>query len=452
MTNPSAMDSPPALAEAARDTDLRRVSFSPALLQRAVMAPIKLFWGMIFCQGLVGSIFLVGWTYRLTQRSVLKYWCKAGQTSRRPSELGIEAGETPALHWPNWFCRQNFRHSLRRPAGASGWSYAVALLQAPIHSLCLNFWLGLQAIANTWVLTLPACLFWSFGWYDGWNNSFNKGYEQAVVGPLISIFGILWFIAAMFYVPLAQARQASTGQWRCFFQYRLIWTIVRQRWLACVGLAFLFSIFALPLNILKTIPIFLPQMNPGLASLSGPQLIKHLNDYYFWCALALLPAYVGLRLVAGRIYASGILVLVQTGKVDPLALAENERATLDRLGLLEKRPQRERHALVRFVAWTGTRVGRIVGGAALALLWFTFAAQIYVTQFLNYHGALGWLNQPLIQLPWFHYLPAHLKNPLEEVFSALFVVIVALAIWGTIRVIRRYIVKFNSELIRVTKS
>ena len=28
----------------------------------------------------------------------------------------------------------------------------------------------------------------------------------------------------------------------------------------------------------------------------------------------------------------------------------------------------------------------------------------------------GWLNHPLVQLPWFHYLPPALKNSAGEVF------------------------------------
>src|SRR6266852_2133210 len=167
-----------------------------------------------------------------------------------------------------------------------------------VHSLWQNFWIGLRAITNTWVLTLPACLFWWFGWYDGWNNSFNKGYEQAPVGPLISIFGIVLFIAAMFYVPLAQARQAVTGEWRSFFQFRLVWRIVRARWISSVALALLYSLLALPLNVLKTSPAFQPQNNGALANLTDIQVLKHLDSYFFFCVIVMLPAYVILRLLA----------------------------------------------------------------------------------------------------------------------------------------------------------
>src|SRR5262249_35650377 len=180
-------------------------------------------------------------------------------------------------HWPNWFVQQNFWEILKGkraphpnppPVGrgegedkptahaasigdsadnvrngslspSDGERVGVRgsfqrLGRGLIDSLWLNLRIGFRAITNTWILTLPAGLLWWFGWYDGWNNSFNKGYEQAPVGPLISIIGIIWMIAAMFYVPLAQARQAATGEWRSFFQFRLLWSIVRARALACI--------------------------------------------------------------------------------------------------------------------------------------------------------------------------------------------------------------------------
>jgi len=424
-------------------------SRAPALLFRTLVFPVKFLWGMIFCQGLLGSILVVGWTYRLAQRAALKFWW-----SQRPkSEQGLtldqflNANEWTRLqqHWPNWFLQQNFRKAIsaprrRDPALAEHtvmrriapiWNSAIRLPYLLGHSLWLNFWIGLRAITNTWLLTLPACLFWWFGWYDGWNNSFNKGYEQAPVGPLISIVGIVLFIVIMFYVPLAQARQAVTGEWRSFFQFRLIWRVVRLRWISSVGLALCYSLFGLPLNVLKTSPIFQPQMNAGLANLTDVQVVKHLDSYFFFCAMVVLPAYVLLRLVAARVYASGILALVHRGEMQPTELGRLECETLGRLGLLEGRPGQQRHFFVRFITWTGTRVGRIASTFALAFIWFSFVAQIYITEFLQYHRGLGWMNQPLVQLPWFHYIPARLKNPWNEISLVILVWLLAsIVAWG----------------------
>ena len=232
----------------------------------------------------------------------------------------------------------------------------------------------------------------------------------------------------MFLLPLAQARQAVTGEWRSFYHLRLLWKIVRLRCLACAGLALMYCAFALPLNILKTGPIFWPTGRPGLEQLTNVQAIKALDGYFFWCALVMLPAFVILRLVATRIYASAIITLVQTGQIVPAALAANEREILERLALLEPQPQPARHRFVRLLAWAGTRLGRIISGAALFFIWFGFVAQIYIAEFFNSHGGRGWLNQPLAQLPWFHYVPARLKNPAGEVIGAILVFLVMLLI------------------------
>src|SRR5262245_28930389 len=142
----------------------------------------------------------------------------------------------------------------------------------------------------------------------------------------------------------------------------------------------------------------------------------------------MLPFFVILRLVAARIYASGILTLVQTGKVNSADLAPIESETLERLGLQHLQPEIKRHFLVRFITWTGTRMGRIASIVVLGMIWFTFVAQIYITEFLQYHGGKGWLNQPLVQLPWFHYVPARLQNPMGEVFFAVLLLCLALLI------------------------
>jgi hypothetical protein len=407
-----------------------------ARLMPLLLCPVKLFWAMAFCQGLIGSVIVVGWTYRLTQRSVLKYWwSKSSEPLKGESFGSFVSAQDPAKaayrRWPNWFCVQGFREAIRRPPDTTSWHYVRSLPKTFFGSLWLNFKLGLQAVLNTAVLTLPACLFWWFGWYDGWNNSFSKGYEQAAVGPLISLFGIIWFIAAMFYVPLAQARQAATGQWRSFYQFRLVWSVVRVRWMACVGLALLYVGLALPLNIMKTAPTFWGLNLPG--TLTDAEVLKRLDDYFFRCALVVLPAYVFLRWVAGRIYASGLLTLVQRGAIGRDDLAENEAEFLTRLGLLERRAERERHVLLRVVAWTGTRVSRVFGWIALTVSWFLFVGQVYVAEFFKSHGGLGWLNQPLVQLPWFHYLPARLKHPGEELFGLLLMVVVGWISWRLAR-------------------
>src|SRR5882672_2286121 len=79
---------------------------APSLFYRALLFPVKFLWGMVFCQSLLGSILVVGWTYRLAQRRVLKYWWK--RSGRQRGETFAEflaTGEETKVHrhWPNWF-------------------------------------------------------------------------------------------------------------------------------------------------------------------------------------------------------------------------------------------------------------------------------------------------------------------------------------------------------------
>ena len=403
----------------------------PSVLRRALFAPVKFFWGMAFTQSFLGSLMVVGWTYRLAQRCMLKYWwarsAHAANGGRFEEFLAAQPLTREHLHWPNWFAQQNFRQAIQRREQSGFFACLIQITKGCFLSLGRNTKLGAQAIANTWVLTMPACALWLFAWYDGWNNSFNKGYEQAAVGPLLGVFGVMLFIAAMCYVPMAQMRHAATGQWRAFYQFRLVWGLVRQRWLACLLLAALYAIVSIPVTILKTAPYFLydsfATKHGYAASLANPdpqQLIQFLNGYYFWSALLVFPAFVLLRLVAARIYASALLDSIQTGRLPVTSLADHERDVLERLELLQVRPRPQRHYFVRAVAWFATRTGRVAATILLIWFWFAFVAQIFIGQFLNYHPLGGWLNQPLVQLPWFHYLPPALKNSAGEIFLTAF--------------------------------
>src|SRR5207244_2851383 len=93
-------------------------------------------------------------------------------------------------------------------------------------------------------------------WELGWFNSLNKGYEQVLIGPVAGLLGIALFIAAMFYVLMAQVHQAVAGDFRAFFDIRFVWRLIRARLSAYVILAALIVLISLPLEILKTAPAF----------------------------------------------------------------------------------------------------------------------------------------------------------------------------------------------------
>src|SRR5687767_10908794 len=400
----------------------------------------KYFVGALFCQTIVGAVAVIGWTYRLSQRVALRYWWSRSERKQEGTRFADHLARHDAahehLHWPNWFAAQNFRGALRRGADTSRLAYTRQLTKAPFRSLAFNIKVGLQGIFNTWVLTMPACILWLFSWYDGWNNSFNKGYEQAFVGPAVGWLGIMLFIAAMMYVPLAQARHAVSGDWRSFYNFSFIWGLVRRHWLACLVLAGFTSLFFLPLVIMKTAPQFFG-VDAKLANMNNKQVVQFLNGYFFACAFLVFPLFVALRVLAARIYARGILLGVQTGEISVTDLTPKERLELQRLNLIQVNPPRSRHVLVRVARSTTSLILFGAGLWATAFLWFTFVAQIYISEFFSYHGALGWLNQPLIQLPWFRYIPPHAQNPAGELFLTILILALAFGIPALIKRVRK---------------
>lgn len=400
-------------------TTPRRKSFQLGYqLYRTLLFVWKFLAGVLLTQTLAGSILVVGWTYRAAQRAVQKRWWKmSGATDACFCDFVQCSSFHRALGgWPNWVLEHNRAWtSAHRIPGAAR---IGRIWKALFHSLWLNLKIGVQGIFNTWVLTMPGCVLMLFSWYAGWHNSFNKGYEQAIVGPLTGFGGIVLFIAAMYYVPMAQMRQASTGNWRAFYQFKLVWQLIRKKWLACFGLAVLFSAFSVPVTVLKTVPEFLIQINPSLADRSPSELLGIAKTYYFYAAFVLFAAFVLLRIFAARIYAASLLENVQSGALTEDSLAENEWETLHRLDLLTVRPQQKRHLLVRTVRWLGTRMGRATTGFALFLVWFSFIGQVYVSEFfMKSPMGRGWLNQPLVQLPWFNYIPSRLKEEAKDKMS-----------------------------------
>lgn len=336
--------------------------------------------GVAACMTLPSSVLVVGWVLRAMRRKTLSVWNQYSEASEK-----VDVGD-----WPNWVLRNR---------GEEGWWPA---------SLWQNIKIGLQGTFNIFVLTLPAGAMWAFAWRFGWDNSFHKVYEQAWMGPTMGLSGVALFIAAMFYAPLAQARQAVTGDWRSFYDFHLVWRLARRLKWACVRLAALYAAVSVPIVILRFLPV--GQFNLVLDYRSDEELVAMLNKYYLAVSVLLFPLYLWVRLSAAKIYARAMLETVALGTVQPQELAIVEQQTLGKLGLLQPADRPRRHILIRTTGWTASRLAGFTAGALAAALWFAFVAQIYIGEFLNHHPLIGWLNQPLIQLPVVRYIPSHLTG------------------------------------------
>lgn len=354
----------------------------------------KLALAMVFTQNPLSSLLVVGWTNRATQRVIFRRWWKL---SPARSVVGFD---------------QFFAAEVESTTDSSGNSFGF--LRRLGRAAWLNCKVGGQVIFNTWALTLPGCVIMLFSWQYGWNNSFFKGYENAAIGPLSGVFGIALLVAAMLYVPLATARQSATGNWKSFYEFRLIWRLVRRRALACAGLAALFALLAIPVNVLTVAPGLMAADDTDFArrieAMSPDEAREFLNRYYLGSALVVVPAYVAVRFAAGRIYASAVLAEWRSGR-SLGELSELERNAFLELQFSPGQP-RALPAWRTSLNWTTGGGMATAAIAASIVLWFAFVAQIYVSEFLNYHAEYGlaWLNHPLIQLPWFRHIPAGL-NP-----------------------------------------
>lgn len=357
-------------------------------LRSWMTAPVKFALGVLLCQSLLLSLLVVGWTQRFVQRAVYKRWRKASPLRERAAFVALP-GETVSPRGP-------FR----------------ALFQA----MRLNATLGVQTIFNTWVLTLPAGVAMLFSWAYGWNNSFTKGYEHAATGPAIGLLGVALFIAAMLYVPMAQAHQAVTANWRAFYQWRVVWRIIRCRWLAALLLAALYSLTSIPIMVLRAQPYFFAQMSKAstaeLAALTPDQIEQRLNRYFILAGIVVLGGLVLVRWVTARIYAGGVLRALRRGDLPAFALPEEQHRALDQLGHLALPPEPPRHIVLDVAGRVASLLFRLGGVMAAVFLWFTFTAQIYIGQFFNYIPVVGWLNQPLVQLPWIRYVPHEINGEL----------------------------------------
>ena len=203
------------------------------------------------------------------------------------------------------------------------------------------------------MVTAPPCALWVFAWYFGWNNSFHKGYELSGIGPLTGLVGVFLFIAVMFYLPLAQIRQAVTGDWRSFYELRFIRALLRESWIACLFLALFYTLLFFPVIILKTLPGFFSNMNPALLDASPVEVRSILNRYFFWSALVVFPAFVILRLAAARIYSSSLLRALRRGSIPESSLGSVERTVLKDLDLLQVEARRPSTLAARLLGGPG---------------------------------------------------------------------------------------------------
>lgn len=259
-------------------------------------------------------------------------------------------------------------------------------LRSRLRDIFTLFKRGTAAAANLFIALLPATGLWYFAWVLGWNISFHKQYEQSHLGASLGWIGIVLFAGIMLYLPTAIARQASENNWRAFWRFKENWRIARRAPLRQLLLASGFAMVGGVVMVAKIAPYFIGTA-PEFATLSAAELTQWLNRYYLAITAALLPAYVLLWNSAARVYATASTRVAASTEIanDP-----------------DVEP---RSIIPRFASFLLARSIGTGAFVATMIVWILFSWQVFVGQFFNYIPGMGWLNHPLLVLPWVRYLP-----------------------------------------------
>lgn len=294
----------------------------PGWLARVLHAGFSLIVGALLCMTAVGSVLVLGRAMRVMR--------------------GVATGQGGHAGWI---------------LGPRGHGWATRLL----GGLAANIREGLSAALSLGLATFPVTAFWMTSWWAGWENSFNKGYEQAFVGPALGFTGIAVFVAILLHLPLALAHQAAENRALAVFELRSVRRIVRHAGWGHVWLALFTAFCALPIFAGRGLVVFGEGIFPGLADMGPEQVAELSGTINLALGAYVFVSFMILKRWAARVYA------------DARARADAGR-----------------------VPW---RSGRAIRSGLILAAWAGVAVLIFVGQFLN-HDWHVWMTHPYVFLPW----------------------------------------------------
>lgn len=325
-----------------------RPAYGPGRLSRVSGFVLNGVVGTFLCAGPVTAVIALGW---LTRRQ--------GHLARDRFGLAEEA--------PDWLLgpRETNARPSSRIARASG-------------GLAANIRAGLMALTALLAWTLPFTLLWLGAWWAGWENSFNKGYEQAFVGPYVFLFGA--FLAALILpaLPLMLAHLATEDRLSAAFELRRIRGLIAQSGWRVPALTLLTALFALPFFGVRGLITTAGDWAPWIEELTPDQLAGLKGQIALGLAAVAFTAAWITRAIAARIYATAAprAAGLKPGLWDGAQAVEAAQ------------PARPRSRLMAALWY----------GAAMAItLGFSFL--ILAGQFLD-HAWWRWIFHPGLTLPW----------------------------------------------------
>ncbi len=315
-----------------------------ALPLRALAVIRDLIAGTLLCLTPVTAIIALGWVTRRMGATVDRHW---GDAAERPG------------------CVMGYRGG--------------GVLQRLLGGLSANIEAGLRTLLGLFVLTLPFTLAWLGAWWAGWENSFNKGYEQSAVGPVVWMLATLLSLPVLAHLPIALAHAGAERRLGAFFELRRIRSVAaasgwRLPWLAFLSVAAAAIIFAM-----RAFPVFIEGPFPDFAALSAERQAEIAGQIDLAFAALVFVMVVYLRHRAAVIYAIAAPRAAQGRAAEQW---DGHRAQFVQL-------QREAPSRFSSTVWI----------AFACVIWLGLPLLIVAGQFLNYAPAL-WVVHPLLTLPW----------------------------------------------------
>ena len=304
--------------------------------------------GAVLCTGPVTSLIALGWMTR-----------RQGHLAR--DRFGA------AEEMPGWLLGPHEANG--RPTGRQA---------RALGGLAANIRAGLIALAALLAWTLPFTLLWLGAWWAGWENSFNKGYEQAFVGPSVFLFGVLLATLILPALPLMLAHVAAEDRLAAAFELRRLRSVVAQAGWRVPALGLLTTLCALPFAAARGLITTATDWAPWVEDLSPDDAAALKGQIALILAALTFLAATGLHLLAARTYATAAprAAGLKPGLWDGTQAAEAAR------------PGQARSRLLSLI-WYGLGMAFALGLPALIL----------AGQFLD-HAWWRWLFHPLVTLPW----------------------------------------------------
>ncbi len=297
---------------------------------RLIVALLRFLVGIALCLHPLTAIVALGWI-----------------TRRLKGQITALLNGSPAPPWPELLMLHEARGAGRFKLWFGG--------------LLANARVGGKAFTAVLMFTLPVSALWYVGWIAGWENSFNKGYEQAFFWPMISFGAVIVSAPLLTLLPMAIAHQAATNRVAAVWELRWIFSLYRHAPWSNLGLLLMIVIGFVALLGVRALPTFADHISQRVAAGEPASVERYLWEIRLAATTLLFTGLLVLRSAMGRVYAKAS-------------------------GSLEK----------------GRAGGVVSTGICYALstaIWLAVVFSFFLAQFLNYNW-YSWLNQPVLMLPW----------------------------------------------------